>query len=148
MTSTACSSPEARARSPRFAATSPLRSAARGSRLATRSRPSSTAWASARSRCGPRRRSASGRDAKFAPAKDRSEGKLLIVPTSKRLNVAVVGVTGIVGQEMLKVLAQRGFPAERVVALASERSKGLTVPYNGSRLTVEPLHEDSFKGVD
>jgi aspartate-semialdehyde dehydrogenase len=72
----------------------------------------------------------------------------LLVPTSKRLNVAVVGVTGIVGQEMLKVLAQRGFPAERVVALASERSKGLTVAYNGSRLTVEPLHEGSFKGVD
>jgi len=72
----------------------------------------------------------------------------LLVPTSKRLNVAVVGVTGIVGQEMLKVLAQRGFPAERVLALASERSKGMTVPYNGSRLTVEPLHEDSFKGVD
>ena len=72
----------------------------------------------------------------------------MLVPTSKRLNVAVVGVTGIVGQEMLKVLAQRGFPAERVLALASERSKGLTVPYNGSRLTVAPLHEDSFKGVD
>jgi aspartate-semialdehyde dehydrogenase len=62
--------------------------------------------------------------------------------------VAVVGATGIVGQEMLKVLAQRGFPAERVVPLASERSKGLTVPYNGSKLTIEPIHEDSFKGID
>jgi aspartate-semialdehyde dehydrogenase len=70
------------------------------------------------------------------------------VPTSKRLNVAVVGATGIVGQEMLKVLSQRTFPAERVVALASERSKGITVAYNGSRIPVEPLHEDSFKGVD
>ncbi len=70
------------------------------------------------------------------------------VPTSKRLNVAVVGATGIVGQEMLKVLAQRGFPAERVVPLASERSKGLVVPYNGSRLKIEPLREDSFKGID
>jgi len=70
------------------------------------------------------------------------------VPTSKRLNVAVVGATGIVGQEMLKVLAQRGFPAERVLPLASERSKGLTVAYNGSRLSIEPLREDSFKGID
>ena len=70
------------------------------------------------------------------------------MPTSKRLNVAVVGATGIVGQEMLKVLAQRGFPAERVLPLASERSKGLTVAYNGSRLTIEPLREDSFKGID
>ena len=70
------------------------------------------------------------------------------MPTSKRLNVAVVGATGIVGQEMLKVLSQRGFPAERVVALASERSKGLTVAYNGSRLQVDPLRDDSFRGID
>jgi aspartate-semialdehyde dehydrogenase len=70
------------------------------------------------------------------------------VPTSKRLNVAVVGATGIVGQEVLKVLSQRDFPVERVVALASERSKGMTVPYNGSRVAVDPLHEDSFKGID
>ena len=70
------------------------------------------------------------------------------MPTSKRLNVAVVGATGIVGQEMLKVLAQRGFPTERVIALASERSKGMTVAYNGSRLPIEALHEDSFKGID
>src|SRR5579859_345203 len=78
----------------------------------------------------------------------RSEGKLFVVPTSKRLNVAVVGATGIVGQEMLKVLAQRGFPTERVVALASERSKGMTAAYNGSQLPIEALHEDSFKGID
>ncbi len=70
------------------------------------------------------------------------------MPTSKRLNVAVVGATGIVGQELLKVLAQRGFPAERVLALASERSKGMTAAYNGSRLPIESLHEDSFKGID
>jgi len=72
----------------------------------------------------------------------------LAVPTSKRLNVAVVGATGIVGQELLKVLAQRGFPAERVVALASERSKGMTAAYNGSRLPIQAIHEDSFKGID
>jgi aspartate-semialdehyde dehydrogenase len=65
-----------------------------------------------------------------------------------RLNVAVVGATGMVGQEMLKVLAQRGFPTERVIALASERSKGMTVAYNGSRLAIEALREDSFKGID
>jgi aspartate-semialdehyde dehydrogenase len=70
------------------------------------------------------------------------------VPTSKRLNVAVVGATGMVGQEMLKVLAQRRFPAARVIALASERSKGLTVSYNGSKLPIESLREDSFKDVD
>jgi aspartate-semialdehyde dehydrogenase len=70
------------------------------------------------------------------------------VPTSKQLNVAVVGATGMVGHEMLRVLGQRHFPSERVVALASERSKGLTVPYNGSSLKVEPLDEKAFKGID
>jgi len=70
------------------------------------------------------------------------------VPTSKQLNVAVVGATGMVGNEMLRVLAQRNFPVERVIALASERSKGLTVSYNGSSLKVEELSEAAFKGID
>ena len=70
------------------------------------------------------------------------------MPTSKRLNVAVVGATGMVGNEMLRVLAQRKFPYERVVALASERSKGMTVAYNGSSIKVDPLDEGAFKGID
>ena len=70
------------------------------------------------------------------------------MPTSKRLNVAVVGATGMVGHELLRVLAQRQFPSERVIALASERSKGLTVPYNGGSLRVEPIDEKAFKGMD
>ena len=49
---------------------------------------------------------------------------------------------------MLRVLAQRQFPSERVIALASERSKGLTVPYNGASLKVEELSEAAFKGID
>jgi aspartate-semialdehyde dehydrogenase len=53
-----------------------------------------------------------------------------------------------VGNEMLRVLSQRSFPAERVIALASERSKGLTVPYNGSTLQVDEITESAFKGVD
>jgi len=53
-----------------------------------------------------------------------------------------------VGNEMLRVLAQRQFPSERVIALASERSKGLTVPYNGASLKVEELSEAAFKGID
>jgi aspartate-semialdehyde dehydrogenase len=72
----------------------------------------------------------------------------LAVPTSKRLNVAVVGATGMVGAELLRVLAQRNFPSERIVALASERSKGLTVAYNGSSLQVEEIKESAFKGID
>src|SRR5256884_6194613 len=53
-----------------------------------------------------------------------------------------------VGNELLRVMSQREFPTERVVALASERSKGLTVPYNGSSIQVEELNESAFKGID
>ncbi len=53
-----------------------------------------------------------------------------------------------VGNEMLRVLAQRHFPSERISALASERSKGLTVAYNGSTIKVEALDEKAFKGID
>ena len=70
------------------------------------------------------------------------------MPTSKRLNVAVVGATGMVGQETLRILAQRNFPADKVIALASERSAGLTVPYNGSQLQIQPISEGAFNGID
>ena len=68
--------------------------------------------------------------------------------TSKRLNVAVVGATGMVGHEMLRVLGQRHFPSDRVVALASERSKGMSVAYNGGSVSVDQLDENSFNGID
>ncbi len=70
------------------------------------------------------------------------------MPTSKRLNVAVVGATGLVGQRMLKILAQRKFPVARVSAFASERSVGSTVPFNGEQLTLQRLDEGSFRGID
>jgi aspartate-semialdehyde dehydrogenase len=53
-----------------------------------------------------------------------------------------------VGREMLRVLAQRHFPSDRVTALASERSSGLTVAYNGGSIKVEPLDEKAFRGID
>jgi aspartate-semialdehyde dehydrogenase len=53
-----------------------------------------------------------------------------------------------VGHEMLRVLAQRQFPSERIVPLASERSKGMSVQYNGGSLKVEELTEAAFKGID
>ena len=70
------------------------------------------------------------------------------MPTPKRLNVAVVGATGLVGSEMLKILAQRQFPIESVHVFASERSVGKKVPYNGHSLTLEKLDESSFKDID
>ena len=70
------------------------------------------------------------------------------MPTSKRLNVAVVGATGLVGHEMLRILAERKFPAERIRVFASERSIGTNVAYNGDTLTLEHLEETVFKGTD
>ena len=64
------------------------------------------------------------------------------------LNVAVVGATGVVGQEMVRVLKQRKFPVARLKALASERSAGSEVCWNGSTIPVEALAEGSFEGVD
>lgn len=62
--------------------------------------------------------------------------------------VAVAGVTGAVGREMLAVLEQRVFPAASVKALASSRSAGKTVPFAGGELVVEEMTGESFEGVD
>ncbi len=62
--------------------------------------------------------------------------------------VAVVGATGLVGREMLKILEQREFPAENVVALASARSAGRTVMFRGRELAIQEANEDNFAGVD
>jgi aspartate-semialdehyde dehydrogenase len=53
-----------------------------------------------------------------------------------------------VGHAMLSILAERNFPSANVKALASERSKGMTVRYNGTSITIEPINEKAFKGVD
>jgi aspartate-semialdehyde dehydrogenase len=69
-------------------------------------------------------------------------------PSSRRFNVAVVGATGMVGQELLKVLRQRDFPTAEIRALASGRSAGQMVAFNGSSLPVQALDERSFAGID
>ncbi|CAI5519263.1 unnamed protein product [Closterium sp. Naga37s-1] len=63
-------------------------------------------------------------------------------------SVAVVGVTGAVGQEFLQVLAQRDFPYSSLKMLASYRSAGKKFDFDGRTYTVEELTEESFKGVD
>jgi aspartate-semialdehyde dehydrogenase len=66
----------------------------------------------------------------------------------KKLDVAVLGVTGAVGQEMLRVLEQRDFPVGRLVALASPRSAGRTVRFRGEDVAVHAVTEQAFEGVD
>jgi aspartate-semialdehyde dehydrogenase len=62
--------------------------------------------------------------------------------------VAVVGVTGAVGQEMLKCLEKRNFPVGEVKALASSRSAGKTIKFKGKELTIAETTAKSFEGVD
>src|SRR5690348_16891564 len=62
--------------------------------------------------------------------------------------VAVVGATGNVGREMLEILAERAFPADEVVALASRRSLGQEVSYGNHTLKVRALEHYEFADVD
>ncbi len=62
--------------------------------------------------------------------------------------VAVVGATGAVGTEMIQVLEERKFPVTRLVPLASARSAGGTVTFEGNEVSIEVLTKDSFAGVD
>ncbi|MDO4850950.1 MAG: aspartate-semialdehyde dehydrogenase [Actinomycetota bacterium] len=62
--------------------------------------------------------------------------------------VAVAGATGAVGQEMLKVLEQRKFPAKAIKPLASKRSAGNRIPFGDDELLVEEMTPESFEGVD
>lgn len=66
---------------------------------------------------------------------------------SRKFDVAVVGATGAVGQAMLEILGQRMFPVGKVYALASERSVGTAVDFNGEQLDVENLADFDFKKV-
>jgi aspartate-semialdehyde dehydrogenase len=63
-------------------------------------------------------------------------------------SVAVVGATGNVGREMLGILAERSFPADEVVALASRRSQGVEVSYGERTLKVKALEHHDFAGTD
>ncbi|MFZ2870199.1 aspartate-semialdehyde dehydrogenase [Zavarzinia sp.] len=62
--------------------------------------------------------------------------------------VAVVGATGQVGREMLNILAERQFPADEVVALASPKSIGTEVSYGETTLKVKALEDYDFRGTD
>ncbi len=66
---------------------------------------------------------------------------------SKTYDVAVVGATGVVGEAMLEILAQRDFPVGKIHALASERSLGRSVTFGGRKLSVENLADFDFTSV-
>ncbi len=66
---------------------------------------------------------------------------------NRKFNVAVVGATGVVGKTMLSILAERDFPVGKVHAIASSRSAGELVDFNGEKLVVEDLQTFNFSGV-
>src|SRR5436190_21787191 len=67
----------------------------------------------------------------------------IVVPS-----VAVVGATGVVGEVMRQVLIEHRFPFRSIKFLASERSAGKTIEFQGKLVPVEPLRPEAFAGVD
>ncbi len=67
---------------------------------------------------------------------------------AKQWNIAIVGATGAVGNEMLKVLQERDFPMGSLRLLASERSEGNFLDFRDDQLLVEKLGAEAFEGID
>ena len=66
----------------------------------------------------------------------------------EKYNVAVVGATGAVGNEMVSILQERKFPVDQLTLLASTRSSGTQIEFKGKQYAVEVLSENSFVGMD
>ena len=66
----------------------------------------------------------------------------------KTYHIAILGATGAVGQEMLRVLKERSFPVKRLLPLASSRSVGAAVTFRGEQIPVEAATAAAFEGVD
>ena len=66
----------------------------------------------------------------------------------KKINVAIAGATGAVGNQMIRCLEEANFPLRSIKLLASKRSVGRELRFKGDLMPVEELTEDSFKGVD
>ena len=65
------------------------------------------------------------------------------------MNVAIVGASGAVGQEFLRVLDEQNFPIDELTLFGSQRSAGRKYTFRGKEYTVKELkHNDDFKGVD
>ena len=66
----------------------------------------------------------------------------------KLYTVAVLGATGAVGQEMIKILQERDFPVGKLIPLASARSAGKTLKFKGEDVTIQLACDEAFQGVD
>ncbi|MBC7333719.1 MAG: aspartate-semialdehyde dehydrogenase [Actinobacteria bacterium] len=66
----------------------------------------------------------------------------------REFNVAIAGVTGAVGKTFLSILEERKFPVKNLLPLASKRSAGKKIVFNGEEFEVKELKKDSFKNID
>ena len=66
----------------------------------------------------------------------------------KKYTVAILGATGAVGQEMIKVLQERDFPVGKLIPLASARSAGKKLVFKGEEVTIQEACDTAFEGVD
>ena len=66
----------------------------------------------------------------------------------KQYKVAVLGATGAVGREMIKILEERNFPISELIPLASARSAGSVIPFRGKDVVVQEVTSNSFAGID
>ncbi|MBR4150125.1 MAG: aspartate-semialdehyde dehydrogenase, partial [Firmicutes bacterium] len=66
----------------------------------------------------------------------------------KEYNVGILGATGAVGREMMKILAERDFPVKELRLIASERSAGKKLPFKGREIEIVAAADDAFEGLD
>ena len=66
----------------------------------------------------------------------------------KNVNIGILGATGVVGQEMMKILEERNFPVASLRPIASARSAGSTVKFKGEDVTIVEANDNAFDGLD
>ena len=66
----------------------------------------------------------------------------------KTYTVAILGATGAVGQEMIRILQERNFPVGKLIPLASKRSAGKTLQFRGEDVVIQEACDSAFEGVD
>ena len=66
----------------------------------------------------------------------------------KTYNIAILGASGAVGQQMIQVLEERNFPVGKLLPLASARSAGKTITFRGEEIVIQEATNDSFQGMD
>jgi len=71
-----------------------------------------------------------------------------VADAKKSYHIALVGATGAVGAELLRVLERRGFPVETLLPLCSHRSAGTTISFRGEEIPAQELSAESFEGID